>query len=97
MAALALAPLGVFAKSQFLRPRTNRLMVRSLRLLSFSSTPSFIVGPTGSGCSRLLAPACYWASSEISAGVDKASWIAYYNEHLTKAYNWKFDGKLLQT
>jgi transposase len=26
-----------------------------------------------------------------------AAWIAYYNEHLAKAYNWKYDGKLLQT
>jgi transposase len=25
-----------------------------------------------------------------------AAWIAYYNEHLAKAYNWKYDGKLLQ-
>lgn len=25
-----------------------------------------------------------------------ASWISYYNEHLAKAYNWKYDGKLLQ-
>lgn len=26
-----------------------------------------------------------------------AAWIAYYNTHLAKAYNWKYDGKLLQT
>jgi transposase len=25
-----------------------------------------------------------------------AAWITYYNEHLAKAYNWKYDGKLLQ-
>lgn len=25
-----------------------------------------------------------------------AAWIAYYNEHLAKAYNWKYNGKLLQ-
>lgn len=25
-----------------------------------------------------------------------ADWIAYYNEHLAKAYHWKYDGKLLQ-
>ena len=38
--ALAFAPLGVLAKSQFLRPMTNGLMERSLRLLSSSSRPS---------------------------------------------------------
>lgn len=25
-----------------------------------------------------------------------AAWVAYYNEHLAKAYHWKYDGKLLQ-
>lgn len=29
--------------------------------------------------------------------VKLAAWIAYYNEHLAKPYNWKYDGKLLQT
>ena len=25
-----------------------------------------------------------------------AAWIAHYNEHLAKAYHWKYDGKLLR-
>jgi hypothetical protein len=25
-----------------------------------------------------------------------SAWIAYYNEHLAKAYHWKYNGKLLQ-
>jgi len=25
-----------------------------------------------------------------------ADWIAYYNLHLAKTYNWKYEGKLLQ-
>lgn len=25
-----------------------------------------------------------------------ANWIAYYNEHLAKSYQWKYDDKLLQ-
>lgn len=25
-----------------------------------------------------------------------AHWIAYYNEHLARPYQWKYDGKLLQ-
>jgi len=38
--ALALAPLGVFAKRKFLRPMTKGLMGRSARLLDISSLPS---------------------------------------------------------
>lgn len=37
--ALALAPRGVFANRKFFRPITNRLMERSLRLLSSSRCP----------------------------------------------------------
>ena len=38
--ALALAPDGVLANSQFFLPITNGLMLRSARLLSISSLPS---------------------------------------------------------
>ena len=40
MVALAFAPDGVLANSQFFLPITNGLMLRSARLLSISSLPS---------------------------------------------------------
>ena len=42
MVALAFAPDGVLANSQFFLPITNGLMLRSARLLSISSLPSSI-------------------------------------------------------